>query len=136
VKETTHINTSLFVLSKVIKMLADNKQSHIPFRESKLTQLIKNSLGGNAMTSVICTISPNLSHLHFTLQTIEFAKRVKNITNKVKINEMIDDHDLIQKYQNRIISLEKQCAELERQLAEANGSLHSQEGKTRQLQEF
>ena len=51
------------------------------------------------MTSVICTISPHRDHLPLSIQTLEFAKRVKGIKNKAKVNEMIDNNDLIRKYQ-------------------------------------
>ncbi|CAI2383927.1 unnamed protein product [Moneuplotes crassus] len=95
--ETSHINTSLFVLSKVINSLAEkSKSTHIPFRDSKLTKLLKNSLGGNSMTSVICTVSPNFDHLPLTISTLEFAKRAKNIKVKARANEVIDDHDIVQ----------------------------------------
>ena len=49
------------------------------------------------MTSLICTISPHKDHLPLTTQTLEFARRVKNIKNSPKVNEIIDDHDVIQK---------------------------------------
>lgn len=72
----------------------------MPYRDSKLTQLIKNSLGGNSMTSIICTISPNKEHIPMTLSTLDFAKRAKNIKNNAKINEVIDDYDTIKKLQS------------------------------------
>ena len=56
--ETAHINKSLFTLSHVISKLAENKKAHIPYRDSKLTRILQNSLGGNSLTAVICTISP------------------------------------------------------------------------------
>ena len=57
---------------------------------------MKNSLGGNSLTSIIWTVSPNLKHLSLTVSTLEFAKRAKNIKNKAKVNELIDDHDIVQ----------------------------------------
>ncbi|CAI2385454.1 unnamed protein product [Moneuplotes crassus] len=117
-KETSHINTSLFVLSKVINCLASkSKSTHIPFRDSKLTQLLKNSLGGNSMTSVICTVSPNLPHLPLTVSTLEFAKRAKNIKVKARANEVIDDHDIVQ---NRVKAMEAMIAKLERNIDQLN----------------
>lgn len=71
-------------------------RSHVPFRDSKLTQLLKNSLGGNSMTSVIWTISPNVNHLSLSISTLEFAKRAKNIKNTARVNELVDDHDIVQ----------------------------------------
>lgn len=51
------------------------------------------------MTSIICTISPHKDHMNLSLQTLEFAKRAKNIKNKAKVNEIIGNNDLIMKYQ-------------------------------------
>ncbi|CAI2384300.1 unnamed protein product [Moneuplotes crassus] len=125
-KETSHINTSLFVLSKVINCLAGKSKryhiklicsTHIPFRDSKLTQLLKNSLGGNSMTSVICTVSPNLAHLPLTVSTLEFAKRAKNIKVKARANEVIDDHDIVQ---NRVKAMEAMISKLERNIDQLN----------------
>ena len=56
--ETAHINKSLFSLSLVINKLAEGNASHIPDRDSKLTRILQNSLGGNSLTAIICTISP------------------------------------------------------------------------------
>jgi centromeric protein E len=66
ISETSNINKSLLVLSNVIKKLSETKkgnQAHIPFRESKLTQVLRSALGGNSLTSIICTVSPNLEHV-------------------------------------------------------------------------
>ena len=58
-EETGYINKSLFVLSNVINKLAEGKKnSHIPYRDSKLTRFLSNSLGGNSLTAIVCTISP------------------------------------------------------------------------------
>ena len=56
--ETAHINKSLFTLSLVINKLAEGNASHIPYRDSKLTRILQNSLGGNSLTAIICTCSP------------------------------------------------------------------------------
>ena len=66
IAETSNINKSLLVLSNVINKLSEQKkgsQAHIPFRESKLTQVLRSALGGNSLTSIICTVSPNLEHV-------------------------------------------------------------------------
>lgn len=63
-KEGGKINRSLLTLTKVIKLLSDaNKSDHIPYRDSKLTRILKSSLGGNARTAIICTLSPAASHV-------------------------------------------------------------------------
>ena len=57
-QETANINKSLFVLSHVISKLAEGKSTHIPYRDSKLTRILQNAIGGNSLTAIICTISP------------------------------------------------------------------------------
>ena len=82
------INKSLSTLGKVIKCLAKKRGSdHVPYRDSKLTFILKNSLGGNSKTLMIANVSPSSAHLHETISTLEFAKRAKMIKNQVSINE-------------------------------------------------
>ncbi len=82
IEETSHINKSLFVLANVVLKLSENfkgNSQHIPYRDSKLTQILKPALGGNSLTSIICTISPNSDHTHLTLSTLRFAQRAKAV---------------------------------------------------------
>ncbi|KAM1813189.1 hypothetical protein ACFX11_027026 [Malus domestica] len=73
-KEGSHINRSLLTLTTVIRKLSGGKRSgYIPYRDSKLTRLLQSSLGGNARTAIICTISPALSHVKQTRNTLSFA---------------------------------------------------------------
>ncbi|KAL0045664.1 hypothetical protein WJX82_001027 [Trebouxia sp. C0006] len=86
-KETANINKSLFTLGKVISALADmqgtNMSSvHIPYRDSKLTKLLMDSLGGNALALMIACCSPSSQHVEETLSTLSYATRAKNIRNK------------------------------------------------------
>ncbi|CAN6541322.1 unnamed protein product [Malus baccata var. baccata] len=86
-KEGSHINRSLLTLTTVIRKLSGGKKSgHIPYRDSKLTRLLQSSLGGNARTAIICTISPALSHVEQTRNTLSFATSAKEVTNSAKIN--------------------------------------------------
>eukprot|EP00736_Rhodelphis_marinus_P001669 Rmarinus@m.19291 len=85
-KEGTMINKSLSTLGNVINALAGGK-SHVPYRESKLTRLLQESLGGNTMTVMIATISPSVSHYTETLGTLNYANRAKNIKNIATKNE-------------------------------------------------
>ena len=74
-KELTNINLSLSTLGKVIHSLSQNKKMIIPYRESKLTRLLQDSLGGNTRTCLIATLSPILDCVDETLNTLKFAER-------------------------------------------------------------
>ncbi|GAB6021726.1 Kinesin-like protein kif16b [Chamberlinius hualienensis] len=94
-KEGGHINKSLVTLGSVISALADisvhssnkTKQNFIPYRDSVLTWLLKDSLGGNSKTIMIATVSPADCNFGETLSTLRYANRAKNIVNKPKVNE-------------------------------------------------
>ena len=86
-KEATKINLSLSALGNVISALVDGKSSHIPYRDSKLTRLLQDSLGGNSNTLMVATVSPASYNFDETLSTLRYANRAKNIQNKPKINE-------------------------------------------------
>ncbi|KAF8289903.1 kinesin, putative [Trypanosoma cruzi] len=91
--EARHINLSLTTLGRVIDMLADmtkNKDSQWsmpPYRESKLTFLLKDSLGGNSKTFMIATVSPSAMNYEETLSTLRYASRARDIVNVTKVNE-------------------------------------------------
>ena len=87
-KETCSINQSLLTLGRVINSLADHR-SHIPFRESKLTRLLQDSLGGNTKTVLIATISPAKVNVEETLSTLEYATKAKDIKNKPKLGTIV-----------------------------------------------
>lgn len=86
-KEAAKINLSLTALGNVIAALVDGKSSHIPYRDSKLTRLLQDSLGGNSKTVMIATMSPASYNYDETLSTLRYANRTKQIKNKPKINE-------------------------------------------------
>ncbi|KAI3923506.1 hypothetical protein MKW92_052359 [Papaver armeniacum] len=94
-KEAGNINRSLSQLGNLINILADvsqtGKQRHIPYRDSRLTFLLQESLGGNARLAMICAISPVLSCKNETLSTLRFAQRAKAIKNKATVNEVMQD---------------------------------------------
>ena len=87
--ETGYINKSLFALANVIKKLSENKNIHIPYRDSKLTRLLSVALGGGSLVTIICNISPSASNYFQTVSTLRFASRAKNIKIKPEINEKI-----------------------------------------------
>uniref|UniRef100_A0A7I4DZD3 Kinesin motor domain-containing protein n=1 Tax=Physcomitrium patens TaxID=3218 RepID=A0A7I4DZD3_PHYPA len=89
-KEAANINKSLSTLGLVIMILVDvanGKQRHVPYRDSKLTFLLQDSLGGNSKTTIIATISPSSCNALETLSTLKFAQRAKLIRNTAVINE-------------------------------------------------
>ncbi|CAD6191205.1 unnamed protein product [Caenorhabditis auriculariae] len=100
-KEATKINLSLSALGNVISALVDGKSKHIPYRDSKLTRLLQDSLGGNTKTIMIACISPSDNNYDETLSTLRYANRAKNIRNKPKINEDPKDA-LLREYQEEI----------------------------------
>lgn len=85
-KETTHINKSLTFLEQVVIALGDKKRQHIPYRQTTLTNLLKDSLGGNCRTLLIACIWPDTSHNDQTLATLKFATRMMRVKTSAIIN--------------------------------------------------
>lgn len=134
-EEAKHINSSLTVLGNVISALTVRPKKwrkHIPYRDSKLTRVLQDSLGGNCI-SVLCTnISPASSCFQESLNTLKFADRAKQIKNKVGINETVDDNTLLKRYETEIKSLRN---ELEKRRVSTSGVFSlSQEQSARALQ--
>ncbi|CAB4434876.1 unnamed protein product [Rhizophagus irregularis] len=88
-KEGIAINSGLLALGNVINALGDKsrKVTHIPYRDSKLTRLLQDSLGGNSQTLMLACVSPADSNFMETLNTLKYANRARNIKNKVSVNE-------------------------------------------------
>jgi len=86
-KEATKINLSLSALGNCISALVDGKSSHVPYRDSKLTRMLEDSLGGNTKTCMIATCGPADYNYDETLSTLRYASRAKCIKNKPRINE-------------------------------------------------
>ena len=105
-KEAGHINTSLLTLGRVISALVERRQ-HIPYRESKLTRLLQESLGGTNKTLLIATISSS-SPLEQTLSTLDYALRAKNIQNKPQLNVSMTKEKYVKELQVLINNYKKQ----------------------------
>ncbi|XP_041449882.1 centromere-associated protein E isoform X2 [Drosophila obscura] len=112
-KEGGHINKSLLFLSNVIKNLSENVDNkYISFRDSKLTRILQASLGGNAFTSIICTIKPSI--IEESQSTINFAMRAKKIRIKPEVNEMVSDATMMKRLEREIKELKDRLAEEQR----------------------
>ncbi|KAL5262688.1 hypothetical protein ACHWQZ_G008176 [Mnemiopsis leidyi] len=106
-REAGNINQSLLTLGRVITALVD-RAPHIPYRESKLTRLLQDSLGGRTQTSIIATISPAACNLEETLSTLDYANRAKNILNKPEVNQRSSKKTLIKEYTAEIERLKRE----------------------------
>ena len=111
-EEAKIINKSLTTLGRVINNLTDGKSQHIPYRESKLTRVLQESLGGNSKTCLIITCSPSVYNESETLSTLRFGERAKKIKNKPKINKEVT-----------VAELQKLVDELKENLKKANARI-------------
>jgi len=105
-KEATKINLSLSTLGNVISALVDGKSTHVPYRNSKLTRLLQDSLGGNSKTLMFANVGPADYNYDETISTLRYANRAKSIKNKAKINEDPKDA-LMKQYQKEIEELKR-----------------------------
>uniref|UniRef100_A0AAQ4PC45 Kinesin-like protein n=1 Tax=Gasterosteus aculeatus aculeatus TaxID=481459 RepID=A0AAQ4PC45_GASAC len=127
-KEATKINLSLSTLGNVISALVDGKSTHVPYRNSKLTRLLQDSLGGNSKTMMCANIGPADYNYDETISTLRYANRAKNIKNKARINEDPKDA-LLRQFQKEIEELKKKLVEGEEiSGSEGSGSEEMDEG--------
>ncbi|XP_056595003.1 centromere-associated protein E isoform X2 [Triplophysa dalaica] len=110
-KEGCNINRSLFTLGQVIKKLSDECQKgFLNYRDSKLTRILQNSLGGNAKTVIICTITPVT--VDETVSTLQFASAAKRMKNDPHVTEVSDEGALLSRYRNEIVDLKRRLQEV------------------------
>ncbi|XP_060754645.1 centromere-associated protein E isoform X2 [Neoarius graeffei] len=110
-KEGCNINRSLFTLGQVIKKLSDESQKGFTnYRDSKLTRILQNSLGGNAKTVIICTITP--ATVDETVSTLQFASTAKRMKNDPHVTEVSDDGALLRRYRDEIADLKQRLQEV------------------------
>ncbi|KAJ8443627.1 hypothetical protein Cgig2_019609 [Carnegiea gigantea] len=107
-KEGSHINRSLLTLGTVIRKLSKGGIGHIPYRDSKLTRILQPSLGGNARTAVICTMSPAQSYVEQSRNTLLFATCAKEVTTNAHVNEVMSEKALVKHLQRELARLENQ----------------------------
>ena len=139
VKEAGAINKSLLNLSIVIQKIINN-QKPIPYRDSKLTHILRDSLGGNAKTSIIATISQLECNLEETVSTLNFAQNAKKIKNNAIINEELSANDakiLKEKFKNLQInynSIYKKYAELQKEYQNQRNTMYEKESISKSLE--
>ncbi|XP_038988983.1 LOW QUALITY PROTEIN: kinesin-like protein KIN-5A [Phoenix dactylifera] len=106
-REAGEINKSLLTLGRVINALVDHS-GHVPYRDSKLTRLLRDSLGGKTKTCIIATISPSIHCLEETLSTLDYAHRAKNIKNKPEVNQKMMKSAMIKDLYSEIDRLKQE----------------------------
>lgn len=112
-REAGIINQSLLTLGRVINSLVE-RSSHVPYRESKLTRILQDSLGGRTRTCIVATIGPARAALDETISTLDYASRAKNIKNRPQCNQLFTKKTLIREF----------VVEIERLKADLNVCLH------------
>lgn len=115
-EEAKKINKSLTSLGMVINALSDGKSSHIPYRDSKLTRILQESLGGNSRTTLIINCSPSAYNYEETVSTLRFGERAKTIKQKAKVNEELSPAQLkalLKKSQGTLTTYESYISSLE-----------------------
>jgi len=111
-EESKKINASLSCLGNVISALTDAKgRAHIPYRDSKLTRLLEDSLGGNCKTTMMAMVAPSWDAFSESHSTLKFATRAKRIKNEAKINEDVDSRTLLRKYEIELKKLKQELQE-------------------------
>ena len=122
--EAKKINKSLSSLGLVINSLTDGKSTHVPYRDSKLTRILQESLGGNSKTCLIITCSPSMFNEAETISTLRFGQRAKKIKNKPKINKELSIAELkhlLEEAEQQIEKKEKRIKVLERLIQSMGG---------------
>jgi len=129
-EEAKNINKSLTMLGRVINALTDGKSEHIPYRDSKLTRILQNSIGGNAKTCLIVTASPAFYNSSETLSTCRFGARAKNIKNNAIINKIPTIAELeliISKLQKELAKSYSRISNLEQIILSLGGRIPAEE---------
>eukprot|EP00743_Colponemidia_sp_Colp-15_P011470 GILK01012801.1.p1 GENE.GILK01012801.1~~GILK01012801.1.p1 ORF type:complete len:968 (+),score=214.11 GILK01012801.1:43-2904(+) len=119
--EAKFINGSLSALGNVVSALSDPKVTHVPFRDSKITRLLQNSLGGNSKTVLIATVGPSVLNVHETVSTLQFACRCMDLRLKAA---RLHEHEETDK---------ERCTRLQKQVDEIQAYYQQREDGLRQL---
>jgi len=109
-KEATYINKSLTFLEQVVVALGSKNRDHVPYRQSKLSHMLKDSLGGNCKTVMVANIWPEANKIEETASTLRFATRMMKVSNEATVNVHLDPALLIRKYERQIKDLKQELA--------------------------
>ncbi|XP_044732746.1 kinesin heavy chain isoform X1 [Chrysoperla carnea] len=118
--EAKNINKSLSALGNVISALADGNKTHIPYRDSKLTRILQESLGGNARTTIVICCSPASFNESETKSTLDFGKRAKTVKNVVCVNEELTAEEWKRRYEKEKEKVARLKGKVEKLEAEVN----------------
>ena len=131
-EESKKINRSLSALGNVIAALTDPRgRQHVPYRDSKLTRILEDSLGGNCKTTMMAMISPALEAINESLNTLRFANRAKNIKNEATVNEDLDQKSLLRKYERELKKLRSELSQRNRNVVDKRRLLELDEQRRR-----
>jgi len=108
--EANFINKSLSYLEQVVVALSDRGRDYVPYRQSKLTHMLKDSLGGNSKTLMMANIWPEPDHIEETISTLRFATRMMRVSNEATINVKLDPAQLIKRYEREVRDLKQELA--------------------------
>jgi kinesin family protein 3/17 len=119
-------------LGYVIKALTEAKdRQHVPYRNSKLTRMLEDSLGGNCKTTMMAMISPAFEAMLETISTLKFANRAKNIKNEARVNEDLDQKSLLRKYERELKKLRAELEERSKNVVDKRRLLELDEQRRR-----
>eukprot|EP00898_Chlorokybus_atmophyticus_P003663 jgi/Chlat1/4298/Chrsp29S04386 len=136
-EESKKINQSLSALGNVIAALTEGragvggKGPHVPYRDSKLTRILEDSLGGNCRTTMVATIAPGSDCLLESLSTLKFAARAKRVRNAAHINEDVDQKTLLRKYERELKRLRAELEQKSRNVVDKRRLLELEEQRRR-----
>jgi hypothetical protein len=131
-EESKKINKTLSALGNVIAALTDPKgRQHIPYRDSKLTRLLEDSLGGNCKTTMMAMISPALEAFGESLSTLKFVHRAKSIKNQAQVNEDLDQRALLRRYEQELKKLRGELAAKNKNIVDKKRLLELEQEKKR-----
>lgn len=109
-------------VSFILKHSKGRNGGHIPYRDSKLTRILQNSLGGNARTAIICTMSPARSHVEQSRNTLLFATCAKEVTTNAQVNLVVSEKALVKQLQQELARMENELKNIGSSSSSSAGS--------------